>query len=459
MKRSSSAHRTQNREKSVRSSRSFIHFWRLAGLCAFAATMAAAPGMAQVITIDTHGNATSPSATVDRRFAQIKPTEIPLPKNELDAKTRLNLVRFLEADQGFAMRPFPRGHKGLTLVANGKMEPAGESYLDLVTANGLSAKPGDRLVLSDVKIDKSRIVFQINGGPDAKHRFLRHIQIGMGDPNMTNPVVANDDQGPTGSRLTLVFPHGVPELTGKEVEALLAPLISFEVKTPIEAFTDTLPPKLKEAILDHHVMVGMSTDMLLFAKGRPERKMHEMDGQMPVDIWIYGSPPQDVDFVRINGNRVIRVEVAAVGKPVEIFTKDEVEGMMRTDGTPLAPETSPRTVALGDVQRNPDTQAAAPPPTLREPGEKLPPDDNKNSRVGVMKPVQFPKQKPDDDDASATADSQQTAAKPAETAAKTAPQDPAKSPATTTPAAGSAQPADGSQPAGAKPATGGSQSQ
>ncbi len=80
------------------------------------------------------------------------------------------------------MRPFPRGHKGLTLVANGKLEPAGEAYLSMVTANGLSAKPGDRLVITDIKIDHSKIIFELNGGPDAKHRFLRHVQIGAGDP-------------------------------------------------------------------------------------------------------------------------------------------------------------------------------------------------------------------------------------------------------------------------------------
>ena len=39
-----------------------------------------------------------------------------------------------------------------------------------------------------------------------------------------------------------------------------------------------------------------------------------MDGQMPFEEWIYGKPPEEVDFVRINGNRVIRVEVAKMGE-------------------------------------------------------------------------------------------------------------------------------------------------
>jgi hypothetical protein len=373
------------------------HLRLIARFAAFGVFVFAASATSQVITIDTRGNATTGSgATVDRRYQQIQPTKIPLPSNELDSRTRLELIRYLQSDQGFAMRPFPRGHKGLTLVANGKLDPAGEAYVSMVTAEGMSAKQGDRLVITDVKIEKSKIVFQLNGGPDAKHRFLQHIQLGTGT-TMT-PVVQGDDQGPTGARLTLTFQDRIPALTGRQVEALLAPLISFQVKTPIQAFTDTLPPKLKEAILDHNVLVGMSTDMVLFAKGQPQNKIREMDGQMPFEEWIYGKPPQDVEFVRINGNRVIRVEVAKIGKPPVVFTKDEVEGMMRTDGTPLTDENgTTRTVMMGDTQRDPDKQAPAAPPSLRKPGEAAPNNGpNSNDRVGTMKPVQFPQQAPDD---------------------------------------------------------------
>jgi hypothetical protein len=399
---------------------------------------------AQAVTIDSTGRAvTGPeqAGTVDRRFSQIQPTQIALPQGELDPKARIELLRFLQSDQGFAMRPFPRGHRGLTLAANGKLEPAGESYLSMVTNNGLSAKPGDRLVITDVKIDHAKMIFMLNGGPDAKHRFLRHIQIGT-DSSMGPAVQQGNEQDPTGARLTLTFRDRIPDLTGKQVEALLAPLISFEVKTPIQAFTDTLPPKLKQAILDHNVMVGMSTDMVLFAKGQPQNKIREMDGQMPFEEWIYGRPPSDIEFVRINGNRVIRVEIAKVGKTPEIFTKDEVEGLMRTDGTPLTAAADPgtHTIQLGDVQHNPDTQAPAAPPSLRKPGETLPADDPKNSRIGVMKPVQFPKQQPDDE----------PNARPTNPPASTPA---AGAPASTAPPATSASPADTSQPVPAQPAS------
>jgi len=200
-------------------------------------------------------------------------------------------------------------------------------------------------------------------------------------------------------------------------------------------------------------MVGMSTDMVLFAMGQPIRKVREVDGQMPFEEWIYGAPPAPVEFVRINGNRVIRVEIAKVGESPRIFTKDEVEGMMRTDGTPLVAENPhTRTVKMGDVTRDPDKEAPAPPPTLSAPGEKLP-DMPGQSQPGAMKPVQFPKQKPDDypdveaarradqakaaeaADAQKAGDTTSGSAQPATTSGSGAPSSPA-----TTPAPDSTQP-------------------
>jgi len=350
----------------------------------------------QAITISTKPSLDQP---IDRRYQQIEPTNVALPAMEIDARGHQEILRTLVAEQGFAMRPLPKGKKGLTLVANGKLSPVGEAYISMVTEQGLSVKPGDRVVLSDIRIDRDKLVFDINGGPERKHEFLRHIQIGMGGGGgMTQPVVQDPGQDPIGARITLTFAGHVPDLTPTAIKALLAPLISFDVKTPVQAYTDTLPPKLKEAILGHHVMVGMTTDMVIFALGQPEAKSREMDGQMPFEEWIYGHPPQDVNFVRVNGNRVIRVEVAKLGQPLEVFTTDEVEGLMMSNGRPVVAQATPHdehTVKLGDVHRDPDTQAPLAPPSLRNPGEKLPGDDPNRtitgSREGPMRPVIFPK--------------------------------------------------------------------
>ncbi len=368
-------------------------------ICTLAASLAPCLASAQVITIDTSGkHSATANGPVDRQFQQIQPTHVTLSTAPMGTRDKLEIVRIMQSEQGFAMRPFPRGHKGLTLAANGKLEPAGEAYLNMVTSEGLSAKPGDRMVVTDIKIDRDKIVFDLNGGPDARHRFLRHVSVGAGDPNYggDTPVVADNGQEPVGSRLTLTFKDHVPDLTGDQVKALLAPLLSFNVKTPVQAYTDTLPKSLKEAILNHQVLVGMNTDMVMFAKGQPVNKMREMEGQMPIEIWLYGVPPQDVTFVRINGNRVIRVEIAKVGKPIEVFDKDVVDPMLQADGRAPISEQAENTHVIeeGDAHRNPDTQAPAPPPTLRNPGETLPTDSEKNTQV--MKPVHFPTPQPDD---------------------------------------------------------------
>jgi hypothetical protein len=432
------------------------HRRRVATVCTLAAWLVVIPAAAQVVTIDSHtgvvtNGSFSANASIDRRYRQITPTNVPLTKSELDPKTRLELIRLLQSEQGFAMRPFPRGHKGLTLVANGKLEPAGESYLSMVTSEGLSAKPGDRVVLTDIKFDHSKIVFDLNGGPDPKHRILRHIQLGTG-PQMSPVVQGDDGQEPVGARLSLNFEGHVPELTGSDVKALLAPLISFDVKTPVQAFTDTLPTQLKDAILNHHVLVGMSTDMVLFAKGQPEGKSREMDGQMPFEEWIYGKPPQEVDFVRINGNRVIRVEIAKTGEALVIFDKDVVEGLMRTDGTPLEANVPSKNTQLGDVERNPDTQATGPSPSLRNPGEKLPSDDPSGARVGEMRPVQFPKPKPADPTDPNASQPAQTGEQTTPTSAS-APANGQTQPATQTPADEPSAPAQASPPPPSKPSS------
>ena len=425
----------------------------LAG-CALAAMLAPGSARAQAITIDT-GSGKGPVAgvgQVDRQFAQVTPTHVDLPKTAMDPKTRILLIRDLQSEQGFANRPFPRGHKGLTLQANGKLEPAGVNYLNMVVNEGLSAKPGTRVVVTDIKIDKSRIILDFDGGPDAKHRFLRHIQISagpeMGDPDM-DPSLMNQEGDPAGSRVTLVFANYVPVLTTAQVKALLAPLISFDVKTPIQAYTDTLPTALKDAILAHKVLVGMNIDMVMFAKGQPNSKSREMDGQMPFEEWVYGVPPQEVDFVRINGNRVIRVEIAKEGQPLAIFTKDVVEPMLMAAGTPeLASAPNTRIVREGDVETDPNKQEAAPPPSLRNPGETLPTD---NESTGVMRPVQFPK--PHTDETPGANPDEQSSAPPASTpppSTSASPSQPAQPTSGTQPAPASTTPANATSPDGGK---------
>ena len=348
---------------------------QVARLIALSIPVATLSCAAQVFTVTPEG--------IDGKYLDFHPTDIPLSKQPLTNHSRQDLLRFMQAEQGFSMRPLPVST--LTLHANGAMQPSGSSYADAIRDKGVAVKAGDRVTVTDVRIEKDRMVLDFNGGPEHKHKWLRHVSVGM-DPNMTTPVVRDSDMAPSGTRIVLVFPHEVPDVTGLQVEALVKPIVDFNVKTPREAYTDTLPPFLRKTILEHHVLVGMNADMVLSALGSPKDKVRERDGQMPFEEWIYGEPPQAMQFVRFNGNRVIRVEIAAVGESPVIRTQNEMGDYWST-----APADNTRIVKLGDVNpAGPDTEnAPRKPPTLRNPGEKLPSDDDKNQPV--MAPVQFPK--------------------------------------------------------------------
>lgn len=338
------------------------------------ATLLAFPAAAQVFTVTPEG--------VDAKYLEFKPTNVTFSTLPLTSHDRQELLRFLQAEQGFSMRPLPVAT--LTLHANGDMKPNGSDYAELVRSKGIAVKAGDRAVITNVTIDKDRILIDFNGGPVHKHRILRHISIGM-DPSQTNPIVKEDPNEAKGSRIELVFPHEVPEVTGLQVEDLIKPIVDFSVKTPLQAYTDTLPPFLRNAILQHHVLVGMNHQMVLSALGQPKTKMRELENGQDVEIWIFGDPPQPTQFVRFYGNRVIRLEVARVGEPIEVHANNEMGDYWNTQ----QPENA-RVVKLGDESPTDNAnQTASKAPTLRNPGEQLPADTNKSTPQ--LGPVEMPK--------------------------------------------------------------------
>src|ERR1700722_13500416 len=115
------------------------------------------------------------SATADIA-TDFKPTHVELPSGKLTERGRRELIRNLEAEQGFAHRALPIS-AGLTLQANGQLTPGPAEYKKLIYEKGQSAAPGDRVVVTSMEIKGDRIVIDFNGGPYAKKRFLRHIQL------------------------------------------------------------------------------------------------------------------------------------------------------------------------------------------------------------------------------------------------------------------------------------------
>ncbi len=346
-----------------RSGHNFISGFHLIGL-AVLSFCAATALRSQVFVVGEH-SATSGIAT------DFSPTNFPLPDGHLSERGRRELIRDLEAEMGFAHRVLPMG-PGLVLEANGKLSPDPEHYKKMIYEKGVSSAVGDRVIVTALTIKENRLIIDLNGGPYAKHRFLSHISVGDA------PVVGTPSQQVTGSRVTLVFKNGIPEISAPEVKALLTPVIDFGAKTSADAYAETLPAPIKEAIAVHDVLVGMDRRMVVAALGAPESKVREHDSDATegshYEEWIYGHVPQTVKFVRFNGDRVVMVKIAALGKPIEIHNQNEMGE--------FAPEVPTREIALGDGA--PEHPAA--PPTLREPGEKAP-VMNGNNRVQYPPPA------------------------------------------------------------------------
>ncbi|HEX2918824.1 MAG TPA: hypothetical protein VHN81_09900 [Edaphobacter sp.] len=313
------------------------------------------------------------------------PTNLPLPADKLGERGRRELIRNLESEQGFAHLAIPVGV--VTLKANGDLSPAGDKYRQMIYQKGQAAGPGDRVMVTSLAIKGDQLVIDLNGGPYAKHRFLSHIQFN------DNPVAPTTGERPMGSRINLVFPGGIPDISAPEVKALLAPVVDFGVKSGEQAYADTLPPRLRDAVAAHEVLVGMNHRMVLASLGSPERKVREGSGDANGAIyeeWIYGHVPQTVKFIRFKGDRVAVVEIAEMGKPLQIHDKNELEEAEVPANT--------RVIAMGDrpVGKDGDESAAPTPPSLRLPGEAAPanaqgkvqyPTDKDASRQAGRQPI------------------------------------------------------------------------
>jgi hypothetical protein len=290
--------------------------------------------------------------------------------SRISKQTRIDLVRAFNAELVYIRAPFPMGRKGLTLK-DGSLSPSGEDLKQMLAMWGPAAKPGDRARISNIVIKDDRIHFEINGGPIKKQKWYQRIEV-SGAGGGTAPLAPSDSgANPRGSYVDLIFPHRVPELNPQQLKDLLRPVFDFDAKSAAEAYMETVPPKVKEAIKSHSVLVGMNREMVIYSKGRPPKKVREKDGEIEYEEWIYGEPPQDVDFVRMVGDEVIRVETMKVNGEKVLRTEKEVD----LEQNKTAKKTE-----------DPDALRPDNAPSLRRPGEDLPTSGTKSGSANPIPP-------------------------------------------------------------------------
>lgn len=248
----------------------------------------------------------------------------PIPPNapRISKQGRFQIIRDFETQLVYARTSFPMGNKGL-LLKDGVITPNGEELRQALTIWGPAVKPGDPAHISFVHIKDDHIHFEINGGPVHRKKWYQRVEVtgAYGTPVTGGP---DEQTNPHGTFVDLYFDKHVPEMTVQQVRALLYPVLDFNARNKEQAYLDTVPPKAKAAILAQHVLVGMNQEMVLHAKGKPPKKVRERDGETEYEEWIYGEPPADVDFVRIVGDEVVRVETMKVGGEKIVRTEKEI---------------------------------------------------------------------------------------------------------------------------------------
>ena len=300
---------------------------------------------------------------------------IPADAPRMSRQTRYEIIRDFETQIVYARTAFPMGTKGLDLK-DGVTTPNGSELQQALALWGPAVRPGDPAHISFVQIKDNHIHFDINGGPVHRKKWYQHIQV-SGANNTQVPLSPTEQQpNPHGTYLDVYFDKYVPEMTAQQLRDLLYPALDFTARNKEEAYLDTVPPKVKEAIKAHYVLVGMNSEMVLHARGKPPKKVREKDGDVDYEEWIYGDPPQDVDFVRIVGDEVVRVETMKVGGQKIVRAEREVILEKPERDTEAKKEQEDRPANAPSLRRpGEDSENAPKPSDVAVPTAPMPPPD------------------------------------------------------------------------------------
>ncbi len=214
------------------------------------------------------------SGSVAAPDSQLSAPKIPANAPRMSKQTRLEIIRDFETQLVYSRTPFPMGQKGL-ILKDGTLTPNGRDLQQLLALWGPSIKPGDPAHISYVRIHDDHIHLDLNGGAIRRKKWYQHIQVAgsNGEPVQLSKDESTDN--PHGSYLDIYFDKYVPEMTAAQLRSLVYPALDFTAHNKEEAYLDTVPPKVKDAIKAHHVLVGMNSEMVIHAVGKPPRKVRE----------------------------------------------------------------------------------------------------------------------------------------------------------------------------------------
>jgi len=261
------------------------------------------------VALPSAQQAAHPAATAGDSSDSPAPQSGDHSSKSLQPQSRLLLIRYVDGEFARTVQPLPGGKKGYKLPAGKPIDM--KKLSDALRLYGTAAGQGDTVQITGIEFRSDEILVRINGGGKKHFHWRDHVQVGIGNVS-TPPPQAQDyaTQQIPGATLVLDYPRGVPDMGPDDLKRDLSVMLDFSKQhSSAVNWIDTLAPQFREAIKDEKAIVGMDSEMVLAAMGRPEHKVRERDNEgHDTEDWIYGTPPSKTTFVTFEGDTVIRVK-------------------------------------------------------------------------------------------------------------------------------------------------------
>jgi len=238
--------------------------------------------------------------------------------DKLTIDDRVELTRGLTAEYANAKVLLPRSKKPLEFDAqNGAYDK--KEWSAIAKESGPAARTGDTVQVTKIELFDDHIVLQINGGFKGGRKWYQAVQVSGGMGGNSVPLNNNNDSNaPGGTSIVVEFHKSLEGMKAAEVKKLLAPVLDFDRHSVTELYSETLPPEVRQAIKDKHILVGMDRDQVRMALGQPTRKERETKDGVDLEDWVYGTPPGKIVFVTFNGEKVAKVKEDYAGLGTDV---------------------------------------------------------------------------------------------------------------------------------------------
>jgi len=257
----------------------------------------------------------TPDSAPDSQQDANKPGAVPSDR-PLQEDSRMQILRTVDGEFARLLTSLPGGKKGFHVRAG---QPIDQNALSAaIRTSGAALNTGDNVQITRLDFQGHAIQIDLNGGGHKQGSWKDHVQMGVGLPiPVQTTTTTSNPNGPvtttakkTGATLFLDFDRTLPDMNPEQVKQYLSAVLDFsKQRSAAVPWTDTLPPKIQDAIAAKRPELGMDRDEVLAAIGRPERKVRERqaDGAETED-WIYGRPPAKTIFVRFTGDKVTQID-------------------------------------------------------------------------------------------------------------------------------------------------------